>query len=497
MKNNFKKSLISLSMIYTLLLLSACKDSTQLEDVKKFSNLSPSEQEDAFKYNFFYKPKKVGNLPAYIGDTMTYYENGTYYIYYLKEGGNSTHHPIYLVTTKDFINYKEYDKPIIEADINELDEWIGTGSLVKCKNEYYFFYTSHAGSQSAKPTEKIMVAKGSSLTSFKKISTFEITPPKDIEQDRDFRDPQAYYDKKTDKITLTITASKDNVARILKYSLDSNLENVNYDGIIFTDPSKKYLNLECSDTFCIGNKWYITYSAQDDVLWYATSDKPYGPYSSPKALEGKLFYAAKHVQDENSYYMIGWARKAETPISPTIQSWAGNLVVQEIKQKENGDLYLSIPQKIKEHYSKLNTLSLENSSFNLSNDSSKDSDTKLTVCENYMLTGKFRYTNDEKFGFAFEYDKNEKHNKLITLDPKKQEIELSLSNGKNPITSVPVQLKPNTDYTFTLLQDGSVCLLEIDGYATLTTRLYGVTGKTLFPYNTSNNISFNDLKYYK
>ena len=60
--------------------------------------------------------------------------------------------------------------------------------------------------------EKIMVAESDNLTAFHKIADWEITPPDTLGQKNDFRDPQAYYEPDTDTISLTITASKDNVS---------------------------------------------------------------------------------------------------------------------------------------------------------------------------------------------------------------------------------------------------------------------------------------------
>ena len=37
---------------------------------------------------------------------FSYYEDGIYYIYYLKDGGDSYNHSIYLATTEDFVTYK-------------------------------------------------------------------------------------------------------------------------------------------------------------------------------------------------------------------------------------------------------------------------------------------------------------------------------------------------------------------------------------------------------
>ena len=233
---------------------------------------TPGSQEAAYAYKAFFLPAQDGTAQPYVGDTMPYYEDGTYYIYYLKEGGDSYNHSIYLATTKDFVTYTEKDDVVLEASrAGGQDGWIGTGSVVKVKDTYYFFYTGHAFSDSYEFKEKILVAKGSSLTSFEKVADWEIVPPSELGQKNDFRDPQAYYDEATDTITLTVTAAQSNKARILKFTLSGDLTTITYDGIIFTDPTASFWNLECSDTFKMGEKYYLTYSGQDDTLWYAMS----------------------------------------------------------------------------------------------------------------------------------------------------------------------------------------------------------------------------------
>ena len=119
-----------------------------IED-KDFSALrTPGSQEAAYGYRAFFLPAVDGIKQPYVGDTMPYYEDGTYYIYYLKEGGDSYNHSIYLATTKDFVTYTEYDDPIVESSRSGgQDGWAGTGSVVKVKDEYLFFYTGHASAE--------------------------------------------------------------------------------------------------------------------------------------------------------------------------------------------------------------------------------------------------------------------------------------------------------------------------------------------------------------
>ena len=45
------------------------------------------------------------------------------------------------------------------------------------------------------------------------------------------------------------------------------------------------------------------------------------------------------------------------------------------------------------------------------------------------------------------------------------------------IAETPVDLRPGETYPFTYIQEGSVGIFYIDGQASLTVRLYGVSGK--------------------
>ena len=436
---------------------------------EEISSMDAEEQESAFAYDLFFKPENFGFSEAFVGDPMPYYEDGTYYIYYLKEGGDSFHHSVYLTTTQDFVSYQEYETPMIEASGEGQEDWIGTGSVVKTSDRYLFFYTAHADAEEYH--EKIYAAESTDLISFEKIQGFEMVPDEEIGQKNDFRDPQAYYDPETGKIKMTITAAVDGTARILKYSLDADLTNAAYEGIIFTDPTGDFWNLECSDTFKMGDKWYLTYSGQDDTLWYAKADEQYGPYDEPKRLEGKLFYAAKHVEDGEGSYMVGWARRSDNPFSRTVTAWAGNLMVQEMKQKENGDLYLTVPEQIRNAFP-------EEQSF---------TDT-VSATETFKVTGSFIFRDAGTFGMAME-------DKYISIDPEAGLLQLGFAEGKLPIAETAVELKDGETYSFTYMQDGSAGLFCIDGIGTLTVRIYGTCGKKIRFWSENSQMEWKDLAF--
>ena len=419
---------------------------------------------------FYFLPEKDGPMQPFVGDCMPYYEDGVYYIYYLKEGGDSYRHSIFLATTRDFISYEDYNDPIlVSSDGPAQDEWIGTGSVVKVDDIYYLFYTGHTDTDSFEYAETVMLAKGDSPTSFEKVAGWEITPDASLNQKR----------------------------RILKYTVSKDLSEITYDGIIFTDPIGKVYNLECSDTFRIGDTWYLTYSAQDDVLWYASSDEPYGPYSEPVKLDGPLFYAAKHVENDGNFYMAGWARRSGSERDTRrVSEWAGTLVVQQIRQKEDGSLVLEPVDAIEAQFQEEVPLEEETAEISLSSSGEKVYTELCTSCDSFLLEGNFCYEDAGCFGLAFDYKEGEEDYKLITVDPENQKLLLQFMGGSTTPAEEEVLLEPGTTYHFTYIQEDSVGVFYIDDLTAFTVRLYGVTDKALLLFAENNNVVFSDLAFY-
>lgn len=470
---------------------------TDPENDKEFLDLaSPESQEAACNYKAYFRPAMDGTEQPYVGDTMPFYEDGVYYIYYLKDKGDSRNHSIYLVTTTDFVNYTEYDDVVLGSTPGAQDDWIGTGSVVNIEGTYYLFYTGHTdGPMEYK--EKIMVAAGSSPLAFTKLPDWELIPPDELGQKRDFRDPQAYYDPETGNITLTVTAAQNGVARILKFTLSADLQTAVYDGIIFTDRTGDFWNLECSDTFCIGDTWYITYSGQDDTLWFASSETPYGPYGEAKRLDGKLFYAAKHVEDGENAFMVGWARRSDAMSSTVgVTDWAGNLAVQKIVQKEDGDLVLAPVDAVAAGFTNRRILAIEEPHIYVEAEDGYAYTDAFTCYESFFLSGEFRYDREGTFGLSFDFSGDPELNKFITVNPAENKLQLWFNEGTTLITETAIDLQPGETYSFIYIQEGSVGIFYIDGMASLTVRLYGASGKPIQLFAENNSVLFTSLRQY-
>ena len=296
---------------------------------------------------------------------------------------------------------------------------------------------------------------------------------------------------------MTVTASQGGIARILKYTVSADLKNAAYDGIIFTNKVDNFWNLECSDTFKLGDKYYLTYSAQDDTLWYAVSDTPYGPYGDAKRLDAKLFYAAKHAEGPEGSFMIGWARRSESPSSTSdVSGWAGNLAVQQLKQKENGDLALVPVPSIEAQFTKRRELRIPEDKIKIQAGARYNYTDVFTAYESFMLKGKFSYSGKGTFGLAFDFNGQDDKQKTICLEPATQTLQLLFNEGSTKITETAAVLEAGREYSFTYIQEGSVGIFWLEDEAALTVRVYGASGKPIRLFAENNTIEFTELREY-
>ena len=72
---------------------------------------------------------------------------------------------------------------------------------------------------------------------------------------------------------------------------------------------------------------------------------------------------------------------------------------------------------------------------------------------------------------------------------------MQFNEGSTLITETDVQLEAGKEYAFTYLQEGSVGMFWLED-ASLTVRLYGVSGKPIRLYAENNVVTFSDLREY-
>ena len=194
--------------------------------------------------------------------------------------------------------------------------------------------------------------------------------------------------------------------------------------------------------------------------------------------------------------MVGWARRSESPSSTQeVSAWAGNLAVQKIVQKEDGQLLLAPVEaitkqfKTKEKLTGKKNMQIEAGSLYTYED--------LALCpESFCLEGKFEYSGKGSFGLAFDYNGRQNKYKTISISPSENKLQLFFNEGNTLITETEINLTEGKKYSFTYIQDGSVGIFYIENQASLTVRLYGVTGNIIKLFAETNNVKFTDLKQY-
>lgn len=288
------------------------------------------------------------------GDLMPFYENGVYTFIYLYK------YCIYAVETKDFVHYDNFRIVLQNGTPQEQDWHAATGSVCKCKDQYYFYYTGFCEGNRGKEgkyEQAILRAVSRDMISWEKDKEFMFCPDEEHFAGRHWRDPHVFWNKALGKYSMLVTAcekdGEENRSGCTAVYVSDDILNWEYYNTICSPGI--YPILECQDCFEINGKWYLTYSSYEKQ-WetkYKVADAFEGPWITPAwddKFDGRDFYAAKTVFDGKHRYLVGWQsiRKDCKNDSPYV--WGGNVVVHELVQRKNGELGVKMPDTIRQAF---------------------------------------------------------------------------------------------------------------------------------------------------
>ena len=126
---------------------------------------------------------------AVCADVIPYYENGRFYLFYLKDFRDAAAHgegcPWCLLTTEDLVHYEEHGEVICRGTAEEQDLYVFTGSCIRRGDEYFIFYTGHNPHMRERglPVQKILRAKSRDLLHWEKDKEFVLEAPEDFDWD--------------------------------------------------------------------------------------------------------------------------------------------------------------------------------------------------------------------------------------------------------------------------------------------------------------------------
>ncbi len=317
----------------------------------------PDETYTSVEYSLF--PAPAG---AYVGDVMPFVtEDGALELYYLydTDQNGQGYHPIYKYVTDDFCGYEDHGMMLNFGQMSAPDPALGTGSVLRdAEGLYHLFYTGHNDTgNGGKGKECVMHATSTDRENWVKDSEVVFYAPEGYSRD-DFRDPEVFWVEEEQCYWLLIAARENTLGGVVTKYTSRDLKNWEFVGPLYA-PMSQYM-LECPDLFRIGDSWYLTYS-WDCVTYYATGDSMNGPFTPPKdnVLDGKglvggngfIFYAAKTAELDGNVYLCGWLGRAGLSSDSGIYQWAGNVLIHQLVQHEDGTLGVKAPETFAEYFS--------------------------------------------------------------------------------------------------------------------------------------------------
>ena len=305
----------------------------------------------------FYLPKD-----GVCGDFIPYYEDGWFYLYYLKDFRDIPHHgegcPWYGLRSRDLLSWEELGEMIPRGGRQEQDLFAYTGSVfhdTQGDGSYHIFYTGHNPYfvEQGKPQEVILHAVSEDKIHWTKTGDC-FYPETESYEPNDWRDPFVFWDSEENCYGMILTARKkegnENQRGVSVLCHSDTLKSWRVTGNLW-EPDR-YVTHECPDYFQMGDWWYLIYSEFSDRFrtHYVMSKSPKGPWIVPAddVFDSRAYYAAKSAADGTHRYLFGWLATREGNRDDGTWQWGGNLVVHELYQREDGTLAVRMPGTIRE-----------------------------------------------------------------------------------------------------------------------------------------------------
>lgn len=449
---------------------------------------------------------------GFIGDVMPYFANDSFHLFYLHDGDASGgYHPIHSFITKDLLHYKYGGRMIPFGVDNDQDRAIGTGSVIKSNNTYYFFYTGHNDLHwnTTNPVEGVMYATSTDLVNWTKKTSFVLYPSTSSGYNaNDFRDPFVLYNDATSEYWMLVSAVKNGTPVIALYTTSSLASNnwVLKNPFFITD-NASYGTMECADVFKMGNYWYLLFSENgvNKTTHYRMSSSLGSTWTKPAndVLDGEFYYAAKTASDGTNRYLFGWTYRKSGSTDYGSNIWAGNLVPHQIIQNSDGTLSVKTPEAIN---------NLFTSSKSLVPDSSKNvtasSNTYTMQADGFagfgLINGQKRITttikglqNGGDAGFAFGYGRPGSGD-YYKLRFKNGEAYLLKVQGKDEYIDCRVAFPytPGNNISIDVVIDNTVLVATVNGKTTLTGRSYWLPNAKWGIYSLQSGVGFENLQIF-
>lgn len=460
--------------------------------------------------SLLFRPVEAGT-----GDVTPIYHDGKYYVFFL----HSTKYRWCYMTTTDFVNY---------SDITVLRNFGGTGDVLYVDGTWHIF-----ASLVEEGNEIIHHYTGETLETMR--DTYQTIPASGEFSSNAWRDPRVWYDETVGKYRMLVTTNyndKNSVNRngAIATLTSDDLYNWTVEGPWFA-PGFYSGSCECPDYFKMGDWYYTVYSdcSYGKRTYYVKSKSPNGPWEIPDddLFDSLFFYAAKTVSDGENRYALGWAGDRSgatleldasfTQIDPDFATikYAGTMIVHKIEQLPNGDL-VAVP--VQEQIDSFTT-AVKNKFTPLQGDWQTGDDWARVTCENGYAallmqnvpdscTFSFKLKVDAKQagialnvnstfadkGYHFVFDRQ--YNRLKHVSGALSGV-MGYYFPYDTELERPITFEDGKIYDVTVLVDGPIAIVYVDGECALTTRMTTTTGLALGLFCYAGSAEFTDFTMHK
>ena len=496
----------------------------QFKHKKNEKNVQIVQREVRMK-KLLYRPKD-----AWVGDLIPYYENGTFYGYYLhdprirdKEYAEET--TWHLVTTKDFVNVEYKGEAIKRGGDDKPNKNAYTGSVIKDKeNLYHAFFTAYNEDIkiNGKSVQSVMQAVGTDLEHLNTVEEFLFVSDGKQYEEFDWRDPFVYWNEEDECYDMLLASRIKGGGELrggcIALCKSKDLKQWTYEKPFYAPGM--YITMECPEIFKMGNYWYLVFSTFSDqfTTHYRISKSPNGPWEIPEddVFDTRSDYAIKTASDGQRRFAFGWiaSKYGNKDFGPW--EWGGTMVFHELIQNpEDGTFKVRVIPGVKECYDEVQDMKPAAGY----NSRITKTEKGIHVISDTLGSGVYEIPEDcfsiemdvcvkrgHEFGIALHVDSEMEKGYFLRMNQRKKEVAWDMwPRSEKGIYQwqikgdVPYQIEtsrrlPDADeYHLLIIREDDICIVYINDEIVLSTRMYDHKGGYAGVYVVQGEVELNNF----
>ena len=444
--------------------------------------------------HLFFQPPR-----AWVGDIIPFVANDEFQLFYLHEERSTPKPgtPWHLVTTRNLVDFDDRGLAFDHGSTASADFNVYTGSIVDDgTGTHHLFYTGQNPAilgLDGLPLQLVMHATSTDgLASWQRFPEHTFGAPAGYES-ADWRDPFVFRDDEAGLWRMLIAARhtdgpqrrRGTIAQCVSTDL------VHWEPVEpFWDP-RRYVAHECPDVFRWGDWWYLVYSEFSETFTtrYRMAKSLAGPWLVPEhdSIDGRAFYAAKTAERDGRRFFFGWIASREGDRDDGAWQWAGTMSVLEATQNGDGTLAFGFAPELLASFTDEVPTGLAAS---LQLDAPDGYSVRLSAAD---APNRFRLSltldiapGTTECGVLLRASDDGDSAYILRLEPKRGRMVFDrwprrpTGDGQWEISGDvpfvielerPCDLSPG-EHTLEVIVDGDLCVANLDGRTTLSTRIY-------------------------